>query len=379
MRLANPSVEEQQALAALLGSGHYRTAGQSLSIDLAALTALATRCGRFSSLEHLVESAAGGPIENQRRRRAAEETAWSDLWQDLSRRCGQSEPLRRWIDHLRSRGTVRRRFAGNPSGAKPLFEGVFAVLARLPLDPPVALARLAADTFGDSHSLDADRDCGRLAVRGAAAFAGHEPPRSSAAMRAAWLAVGVVPDELSTTVLVLNLPARPDTPLGRVLAIHRERGEPCRITFRQLRRAPDWRLQQDSSGSIYVCENPSVVAAAAERWGSFCRPLVCVEGQPNLAAEQILQAAQNQGFGLHYHGDFDWGGVQIGRRLWQRFRFMSWRFDAQHYRAAPHGRQLIGSVHDTPWDLQLRQDMESGGYAVHEEAVIADLLADLSP
>jgi uncharacterized protein (TIGR02679 family) len=377
LRIRNPSVEEQHAVAALLGSACRRPEGRSLSVDLAALEVLATRDGRFSSLRQLVESACGGPINDQRARRTAEEARWNELWQAASQWCGESEPLRRWIDELRSGGAVRRRFAGNPSAASRLLDDVFRVLGLLPQSPPIALARLAADVFGDSHALDADRDCGRLAVRGAAVLAGHERPRSAAAMRSAWLAAGVAPDDLSATVLVLNLPACPDTPLGQVLAIHREQGEPCRITSRQLRQAQGWRLRHDAGTSIFVCENPSVMAAAADRWGVRSRPLICVEGQPNLAVEQALLVARSQGFQLRYHGDFDWGGLRIASRLWRQVGFLPWRFDVHHYCAAPTGRRLTGSPHDAPWDPSLREAMESRGCAVHEEAVLAELLDDL--
>lgn len=376
LRITNPHPQEQQAIVALLGSRYCRPCGQSLSVDLAAIEILATRDGRFSSLRDLVESACGRVIENQRARRFAEEATWNELWDLVSSKCCSSEPLRRWIDRFRSSGTIRRRFSGNPAAARQQFDEIFSVLNRLPLVPPMSLSRLAAEVFGDSHALDIDRYCGRIVARGAAVLAGHDRPRSAAAVRAAWLSMGVVPDELSSTVLVLNLPADNDSPLGQVLALHRLHGEPCRITFRQLRGA-DCKFGSDAGKSIFVCENPSVVAAAADRWGAGCRPLICVEGQPNLAAEHLLGAAHNQDFSLHYHGDFDWGGVRIANRIWQRYRFVPWRFESQFYLEAPIGSRLLGVPCDTAWDPPLRQLMECRGFAVHEEAILGDLLDDL--
>ena len=40
------------------------------------------------------------------------------------------------------------------------------------------------------------------------------------------------------------------------------------------------RARADPERTVFVCENPSVVAAAADRLGRRCRPLLCTEGSP---------------------------------------------------------------------------------------------------
>jgi uncharacterized protein (TIGR02679 family) len=373
--LTDPNEAERRAIAALLGGSSG--SGRSLSIDLDALSTIATGDARFASLQQLVEAAHGRPIENQLAQRTADQDAWTALWSKTLDRCGNSESLRQWVSDLKSHGWIRRRTGRDVGRAERLLHDVFAMLERLPIEPPVSLAQLAAEVFGDSHALDATTDRGRLAARGAAALTGRERPRTTAEIRAAWSNVGVVLDELSATVLALNIPAQPGTPLGDVLSLHARQGEPCRITFRQLRKASDCRFDRSLETVVHVCENPSVVAAAADRFGTRCRPLISVEGQPNLAADELLRTLHQQGFTFRYHGDFDWGGLRIAARLWHLFQFVPWRYSADDYRAAPPGRVLKGSPAEAPWDSHLAGTMQARGAAVHEEAIMESLLADL--
>lgn len=197
------------------------------------------------------------------------------------------------------------------------------VFERVPSTVPISLAHLAAETCGDSHALDRDSSLGRLTVRALAAFQSQPRPKTAAEIRFLWANVGLVLDELSATVLVLNLPVRPGSAIGEMLHRMQQAGEPARLTFRQLRSA-SCEFDFESAADVFGCENPAVVAAAADRWGADGRPLICVEGQPNLAAERLLQILVDRGISLHYHGDFDWGGVRIATHLWNRFGFVPW-------------------------------------------------------
>jgi uncharacterized protein (TIGR02679 family) len=194
LRLTYPDEAERRAIAALIGGSSG--SGRSLSIDLDALSTIATGDGRFASLQQLVEAAHGEPIENQLAQRTADHDAWAALWSKTLDRCRHSESLRQWVSSLKSHGSIRRRTGRDVGRAERLLHDVFAVLERLPIEPPESLAQLAAEVFGDSHALDATTDRGRLVARGAAALVGRERPRTTAEIRAAWSNVGVVLDEL---------------------------------------------------------------------------------------------------------------------------------------------------------------------------------------
>jgi uncharacterized protein (TIGR02679 family) len=129
---------------------------------------------------------------------------------------------------------------------------------------------------------------------------------------------------------------------------------------------------------VYVCENPNVVAAAAHRLGARSAPLVCVEGQPKTAARLLLTGLAAAGVRLAYHGDFDWPGLRIANLIIRRHGAVPWRMNAADYARAAGGSLLEGLPVDAVWDERLRPAMQAAGRAVHEEQVLADLLADLA-
>src|SRR6185437_16692392 len=102
----------------------------------------------------------------------------------------------------------------------------------------IPIGRLAAECCSDAHALDDGRPVGTLALSAARALAGlpFRAEGGADSRRAAWAAVGVHLDELSSLVLCLGLPGDSRTPLGRTLASCREAGQPTMLTLRQLRR-----------------------------------------------------------------------------------------------------------------------------------------------
>ena len=134
---------------------------------------------------------------------------------------------------------------------------------------------------------------------------------------------------------------------------------------------------------VHVCENPVVVAAAADRWGAAARPLVCVGGQPSQAARRLLADLVARGARLLYHGDFDWAGLRIASGLRESVPFAPWRFGAADYRralaAGAEGPPLAGEPVLVGWDADLSTAMAVAGVAVEEEAVLEELVGDLGP
>jgi uncharacterized protein (TIGR02679 family) len=83
---------------------------------------------------------------------------------------------------------------------------------------------------------------------------------------------------------------------------------------------------------------------------------------------------------LRYHGDFDWPGITIANRLVMEVGVVPWRMGADQYLAALHGPRLplLGTPIEPVWDPELGAAMRHHGVAVHEEAVLEDLLAALA-
>ncbi len=240
------------------------------------------------------------------------------------------------------------------------------------------MARLAATVLGDSHALDEGTPAATLVLSAVEALTG-EPrrDRSAAERRALWARVGVLVDELSAPVLVLGLRPEGEGLVARALRDHADAGEPCRLTLRQMVRHPvDWRTL--ARRSVAVCENPTVVAAVAERLGARSPALVCTDGQPSGAVQTLLGDLATAGIELRFHADFDRGGIRIGNLLVDRFGAVPWRMTGADYeRVADRGPSLGGEPEEACWDRDLATVMRARGRAVHEEVVLDELLRDL--
>jgi uncharacterized protein (TIGR02679 family) len=133
---------------------------------------------------------------------------------------------------------------------------------------------------------------------------------------------------------------------------------------------------------IFICENPNIVALAADALGHRSAPLVCTDGMPAAAQRTLLGQLAVAGARLHYHGDFDWPGIAIGNVVIEEFGARPWRFCAQDYRmgvgsSVSSRRRLDAPGRDAAWDRELKGSMLELGVPIDEEAVVATLLQDL--
>jgi uncharacterized protein (TIGR02679 family) len=182
----------------------------------------------------------------------------------------------------------------------------------------------------------------------------------------------VLVNELARPALFLNLPAAG----GGTFAA--EAGEPAYATLRRLLRTPPGLAV--AGRTVYVCENPNLLAIAADRLGARCAPLVCTDGMPAAAQRTLLLQLAGAGASLLYHGDFDWPGLRIANLVVRSFGARPWRFAAADYAEAAGtcpGLALTGPPAPAAWDPALAPAMQERGLAVPEEALAAALLEDL--
>lgn len=372
--LQSPSDAQRDAVGGLLGRPPSR--GGALSVRLADIDALLRQAEICDGLAEAVEALVG-PIRDLRGEETERSLRWSAVFDDATRRIGDRPELHAWLAEIRGDGLLRRLSGDSVGKARALLGHALAVLLRVPAEG-VPLAELAAAATGDSHALDAGAPLATLALRAAARTGGPGEGEGAEARRDAWARVGVLCDELSAPVLVFNLRGDDTSLTGRALDLHATAGEPYRISLRQLlRERPDFGGGRAGS-SVRLCENATVVAAAAARLGPRCAPLVCVEGQPKTAAHVLLRSLRAAGVRVLYHGDFDWGGVRIGNVLVARHAVLPWRFGAVDYQAAAgRGRPLRGTSSAASWDADLAPAMEAAGRAIHEEQVLGPLIEDL--
>jgi uncharacterized protein (TIGR02679 family) len=374
LTLTDPTPGQREALDRLLGRRPSR--GASIGVDTSELAAVVAHAGLAADLRQLVE-AVHGPVRDRVEEEQAERAAWAATATAVRARAAQTDAaLDAWVGDLVASGLLRR-LGGDPDAALHLGEAAVAVVARLPANG-TPLAELAASTLGDSHALDDGTAVATLVLRAIEVRTGlPRRDRSAAERRALWARAGVLLDELSAPALVVGLRPDGDGLLARTLRDHADAGEPARVTLRQLVRHP---LGPGLVGSatVAVCENPTVVAAAADRLGPRCAPLVCTEGQPSGAVQTLLRELTEAGVTLCFHVDFDAGGMRIGNLLVDRFGAVPWRMSAADYRrVATRGAPFTAFVPDASWDPELTVAMRQAGRAVHEEQVLVDLLDDL--
>ncbi|WBC05312.1 TIGR02679 domain-containing protein [Micromonospora sp. WMMA1976] len=247
--------------------------------------------------------------------------------------------IRRWLEHT------------SPDLADSRAQALALLWQHLPAASR-PLPELANSLFGNPHHLDRDADLGRLAARLLAAADATDPGAAAVAAGAAlsadtwrqvWARVGVSCDEVSATVLVLNLPLIGSGAAAAITAAAAETGEPVWLTARSLRRG--WK-PESGLNTVRVCENPVVVETAAVRLGPHALPLICVYGRPSSAAWLLLEGLAAAGVRLLITCDRDTAGQQFLTELLRLPGAVEWLAEAD---------------------------------GVYEESRLTDLLTDLTP
>lgn len=375
LQLTRLSPQEHAALAQL--TGRPARSARSTRLDVPSLDAALQAVGIAASLRDALEQL-DGPISGRALQRAAVAARWAEVLAAPS-----PHPLMGcWWQQPQVLTLLKRLSRQDAEQAHRLLLSAEAVLQRLPAQG-IPRSQLAAEVLGNAHGLDNGQALASLVL---AAWRHAQPPtptepeiepdsqptpeEETERSRDTWARAGVLVNELARPALVLNLPN-----IGTA-------GEPTYLSLRQLLRRPTaWRV---AGQRVFVCENPNLLAIAADQLGPVCATLVCTEGMPAAAQRTLLQQLSQAGARLHCHADFDWAGMRIARHLLQIPGTSPWRLQATDYEAAiaaprhvPH--RLAGVPAHTPWHPPLAAAMQRHGVAVAEEALASALLQDLRP
>ncbi|MHB8872208.1 MAG: TIGR02679 family protein [Myxococcaceae bacterium] len=373
IRLPSPTEAQRSAVARLLGR---IPRGAGLGVQLEELEKRLREAGLAGSLAEAAGVVLGKDAGHLRDRSNEEVRSWSAA---VASAAGQAEAaggaVRVVVREAIGTGLLRRLSGRSVAVSARLVEGLLRLSERLPARG-VPLAQLAAEVAGDAHALDEGAALGALGTRLAATLGGVGGWEEPEGRREAWAKAGVLCDELSAPALALNLTSGEDGPLGQVIRTHAAVGEPLRISIRQLVRSPPG-FAVMSGARVFVCENPTVLAAAANALGRDCAPLVCTEGMPRTAVRMLLELLAKAGAAIAFHADFDWAGVRIGNLIGERHGACAWRMSAADYLAGPPGPALGVAKVAARWEETLLPRMLERGVAVHEEAVLPGLLEDL--
>jgi uncharacterized protein (TIGR02679 family) len=374
IQLSRATPDERAAIDKLLG--RLPTQGSSLTIDLDKLAEILTHAGACTCLGDAVVALCG-PVDDERLLALARKEQWERLWQTSRNQVPGNAAALRWMDNLKASGLLKRMAGRDVGLAKILLTQAVSIVEHVPY-PAVRLAELAASKTGNSHSLDRGQPLAALVIRFARQLEESVRWKTTAERRGAWELLGILCDEVSAPVLVLNLRADNESLTGQALNLHAAAGEPYRVSVRQLRRHPPVFDPMTSGPVVFVCENPTVVDVAANTLGSACRPLICVDGQPKTASRLLLDSLTRAGIQIRYHGDFDWDGIRIGNTIARRHGAISWRFNASDYAEALQSEHALKGIPvSADWDTDLASLMTKVGKCVHEEKILSTLLYDL--
>jgi uncharacterized protein (TIGR02679 family) len=375
-------------LSGLLG---HRVAAGAGRVRLADLDAALRTDDTSTGLVDVVVMLTGSSLRDRPAEREVREPDWRDVWRTLEASLSEAglsgAPwVPHWTDWLHRGGLLSRLGTtaaeqSVPAAVKTLAElsGVLGPEqhgAGVTSTPAKArpLGELAARCTGTPTGLDDSGPTAALVLRAAAIAFDVAAPVSTADRRLLWQRLGVSTDAVSGTVLTWGLrpPGR-----DRWSTMMRERAElglVSHLTVLDLRGHDVAMVAADAA--VHACESPQVLQAAAK--AGVRQPVICTAGSPTAAAILLLSRVT-----VRYHGDFDWPGIAIARRVFG-LGAHPWRMACTDYGdAVAHIRgsatlPLTGTPQATPWDDDLMAAMSSANVAVHEASVIDLLLADLN-
>lgn len=318
-----------------------------------------------------------------------ESLKWSQFFHGLVEHA-RTTVTREWLAELAAGGgagyrTVKAIYRQNECEAAELLKTCVEAMDRLVQYPgrrqrlPVFAARLT----GDPHALDGDRPLGRLLF-----FALHhmyrlpETEYGAERKKVLFSRAGLEEDDISSNVIVAGLRARPGDPREPVFTASAAAASPLLLPLRFVEQPTGW-----LPGAVYVMENPAVFSAILDcAAGREQMPaMVCTSGQPSVAALKLLDRLVEAGSTIYYGGDFDPPGLEMGRRLAERYAaaFKPWFFDTAAYLQAPKGIELTPdqakklAILEVPWDGHLIEAMLRVGNVVYQEVLVDRMLEDL--
>lgn len=293
----------------------------------------------------------------EQRLRAQLDAAQKQLPDHLRARLGEDV----W-PHLRQSGWVTRLVREpDPTG---LLADACAVLAALPVPGQRLDRRVLVPSR--PHALDDSTPLAGL-VFALTRVAGRRPRR-------AWDELGVDIDNLTGGLLALGVhPAGWQLPLGAVVTLPPRELADVR-----------WPAPPQDGAWVFVTENPSVLAAAADlvRDEGAAVRLLCTVGTPSALENAAVGRLLDAGWNVAVRADFDPSGLAHVRALLAAAPGATpWRMSVRAYELstaeADSSSGLTIGPAASPWAPELAAAMTKRGCVAYEEDLLPALLKDL--
>lgn len=372
-----PTDPDPRAAAGGLLGGRGLRAGQSRRVDLSDLAARLRVRGRLLTPGAVASHAVGRALATRARAEADRTDSERRLHEAFAEALSAKSPrVAGGLDRegvwaaLRRNGWVARLLSAGD--AFSLLQRVNSVLAALPPDTAcVDRRRLASDVTGDPHGLDGGTALAGLTL---AILAANGTIRPRQRPRSAWAEVGVECDDVTGGLVAVGMvPAGWTVPPGAAIT----------LSPRVLSRC-EWPRAGEDERWVFVTENPSVAAAAAELAADCEVRLLCTDGTPSRREIDAIARLAAVGWRVAVRADFDEAGLaHVGAVLAAVPAATPWRMGADDYLSSVSRDGAAGTaldvvrMPDAPWDRRLAETMRVMGAAAYEEALLPMLLRDL--
>jgi len=261
------------------------------------------------------------------------------------------------------------RILDSPAPADILEQAWGVVLTVDDLPAPARIdRRLLVPT--EPHALDDGTPLAGLVLALLVAM-GRIPASLRSKPRAAWDHVGVDCDDVIGGLTTIGI-----APLGW----HVPAGVMVTIPPRELARC-EWPAPEQPNAYIFVTENPSVIAAAADDPAAGNFRLICTVGTPSSLEIASLATLASAGWQVAVRADFDSAGLTHVTALLDGIPgAIPWRMGESDYLKALGDSERTehqGAYPETHWASALAATMRQYGRDAYEEPLIPELLVDL--
>ena len=272
------------------------------------LDKLSAALGPDTDLHTVLHNTVGLPDAVQPRLRLL--TMKADFWTSAELRLPKTPAL---VQHLRLGGLTDTTLEQRGR----LIEALARAHDVLPLRRPVPLPRLAYHCAADPHYFDFNHPGnGSKLVLLAAELLGEKPTVARSPLERFHLLTrcGVVPDRISSTVIVLNIDAVGHSQIDDIVRQARAAPRPLHLSLHDLTMSPP---KFSNAESVRVVENPSVLEEALIR--RYRGPLACTSGTLSAVDHCFLQMLVHDGVPIVYSGDEDSSGRLITQVVRNRY------------------------------------------------------------
>lgn len=216
-----------------------------------------------------------------------------------------------FLEMLQENGTMP------PEGSAPNGDDAFEIgsKAKRISVPYIRLAVLAARLTGNPHYFDRAGTAGTVFVQALCCWLNREMPKNAQETTALYFRGGILTDDVSSTVIAFGLHLETERGLHPALEGFIKEKEPCVIALSNLAGV---RRAYGDCKYVFAVENEMVFSHMADELKDTPAALVCVSGQPRVAALVLLDLLAAEGMILFYAGDLDPEGMGIADRIWKR-------------------------------------------------------------